>query len=61
MFGNFNIKSVLTYEWKIFYFKTTKIDLDLDNMNPKINNNYALSSGNHCTKFGDYQANGIKY
>ena len=44
MFGNFNIKSVLTYEWKIFYFKTTKIDLDLDNMNPKINNNYALSN-----------------
>ena len=42
MFGNFNIKSVLTYEWKIFYFKATKIDLDLDNMNPKINNNYAL-------------------
>ena len=58
MFSNFNIKCVLTNERKIVCLKAIKIDPDLDHVNLNINNDYSFSSGNLCTKFDKYQANG---
>ena len=53
-----NDKSVLTNKQTISSFKTSKIDIDIDHTNLKVDNHYLLSSGNHCSKFGNYQANG---
>ena len=55
MVSDFNRKIVVTKERKILCFKTTKIDLDLE---PEKHKN-TLSSGNHCTKFGNYQASWV--
>ena len=52
MFSNFIIKSVL-----INKHRQSKIDVDFGHKNLKINNDYLLSSGNHYTKFSNYQAN----